>query len=1082
MSIRLPRVLPSIVITVSFVLWTGMAPNVASAADECAVIKQWLFRSTTDAQGFVDLHDLRNLRVTDGLLVMEITGPDAYLSLPPVDLPLDGLSVRVRMRCDRGGQSELYWVAHDKPEWSQSRHAAQFTPAKAVTGSAPSDGGFLTVEFPIGSIADAGRRLTGLRLDPYNGNTAGLVEIASIEVCQCPPVYMAHFAPTACRVALDAPATFRATLRQVAGKLGGGDAEISIGEPTPGFAKRIRGPATRERTLERVMRFDRAGVRHISSRILPSEDESESPRTPPAGSRGHRGIAAGAKPVFTLESSVIVGEGGTLPTLGGARTDRVRVDLIPTADGRRIGAGRWQVAGGDGAFRQAGWLLPLAELTVEHPFGGIVRRQPALTIVRQAADEVRLAATVDEGGPWRIEVAIRPAIAEGIPHVEVTAALDGPDGGKLLDFSGPTLRADRDDPAADPLDRFAVFGGLEFLEPGWRSSSDRAVGPKFADRWTPHPFKVCLPVMAVEAGGLTTSLMWQPLEPWSEDEAMPTATFASPDFLDGQACHLMKLSAPSIPQWRQENEDVARRPFAMAAGKRIALRYVLVGEFDAPAAMAARTWYRIFGLPRPPATPRDDRTTWNLYARHLGETMYWPEEKGWRQHWYLGQQSGFTPWMAAELLAHAAVTGDRQWVEAAGIADKRIVETAGPLSERIADSTAADGAIRSVRPDGTWAYVNTPKVREEAKRMTAGTFDSLGEDGSTSLGTCAMNALPILHYALLTGRAEYIRAGVEALETMRQFRVPRGAQVWEVHKDIPDIRAAALAVEAYRLGYRITDDRRWLDEAGGWAWAGVPFLYSWEVPVDRNPGHLIASRDRNAGFQQLGLLPLSEAFEKPRRQVTPFGSIPVLGPTYYVMNWFGVIVQWCGLEWALKVIELDRDRPDPLLRAIADGVVASGLQQTFDRPPWVGLYPDVWDTRTNTAQGAFICGMLPMACLQAQGRIPDRTHPWTIVLRDSASRNRWHISGWGRRPSLKWPIAGTPLFVPVEFIEGEPNELVIVGADRPRLVLVGEKAIDSAPADTTAPELTSWHYDAALRAIIVRFTQPKREAIVRVEW
>jgi len=123
-----------------------------------------------------------------------------------------------------------------------------------------------------------------------------------------------------------------------------------------------------------------------------------------------------------------------------------------------------------------------------------------------------------------------------------------------------------------------------------------------------------------------------------------------------------------------------------------------------------------------------------------------------------------------------------------------------------------------------------------------------------------------------------------------------------------------------------------------------------------------------------------------------------------------------------------------------------------------------------------------MACLQAQGRIPDRTHPWTIVLRDSASRNRWHISGWGRRPSLKWPIAGTPLFVPVEFIEGEPNELVIVGADRPRLVLVGEKAIDSAPADTTAPELTSWHYDAALRAIIVRFTQPKREAIVRVEW
>ena len=44
-------------------------------------------------------------------------------------------------------------------------------------------------------------------------------------------------------------------------------------------------------------------------------------------------------------------------------------------------------------------------------------------------------------------------------------------------------------------------------------------------------------------------------------------------------------------------------------------------------------------------------------------------------------------------------------------------------------------------------------------------------------------------------------------------------------------------------------------------------------------------------------------------------------------NWYGVIVQWVGLEWADQVIRLDAIRHDPLLRYIADGVVASGLDR-----------------------------------------------------------------------------------------------------------------------------------------------------------
>ena len=72
-----------------------------------------------------------------------------------------------------------------------------------------------------------------------------------------------------------------------------------------------------------------------------------------------------------------------------------------------------------------------------------------------------------------------------------------------------------------------------------------------------------------------------------------------------------------------------------------------------------------------------------------------------------------------------------------------------------------------------------------------------------------------------TEREEMTRA----LEAMRRFRVPRGAQVWEVHQEIPDIRAAALAVEAYQKAYEITGDSRYLDDASYWAWTGVPFIY-----------------------------------------------------------------------------------------------------------------------------------------------------------------------------------------------------------------------------------------------------------------
>jgi hypothetical protein len=170
----------------------------------------------------------------------------------------------------------------------------------------------------------------------------------------------------------------------------------------------------------------------------------------------------------------------------------------------------------------------------------------------------------------------------------------------------------------------------------------------------------------------------------------------------------------------------------------------------------------------------------------------------------------------------------------------------------------------------------------------------------------------------------------------------------------------------------------------------------------------------------------------------------------------------------------------PLVRHIADGVLASGLQQTFDCPPWVGLYPDVWDTQQNIAHGAFICAMLPTRCLQAQGRIPDATLPWTRVMIATPARQPWHVSGWGKPISMDPPVKGGAWTVKVSFIEDQPNELVVARAPKPRAVLRGTEVL--AEVDDPARSGSGWRYDEELQTLLVRFVHESRVETLRVDW
>lgn len=1006
------------------------------------LVTRWDFTEPGDLQGWSAGPNVADLAVSDGVLRFRTLTNDPYIFAPPIEAPLDGCVVRVAVRCARASDTQVYWVTPDYPQFGEHQVMTLYSPGGTSE--------FTVLEFAIGKPSDAGRTLTGFRLDPCGGPVQEIGEIDFVEVLRVPPLLEARLSFDHHAVLPREPARLSMNLRQIAGWRDHAEYEVLLddGQPT-----RVAASTQPARSTHTEVRFDRVGVHRVGAVLR----------------------EAGSAARYDLQTSIVVGAEGDLPVSQGLRTPQLALDFIRAVSSDDVAAARLSVRDREGKSRLAGWLLPLARITVLDEAGSTVQREPALAVHLASDEWTRLEGIFPDLPGWRVQVDFRVQVVQGVETIEVTASLAGPEGGQLLDFSAPALRVEAD-AVRGPLHRFAVFGGLEMLEPGWVSSSDRAVGEKFAERHTPHPFKIALPLMSVETHGLTTSMMWQPLDKWDGEHALPAATFSSPNRLEGQANHLMRLWAPSVPDWVNENQSYAGRAYVMYKARPLTLRYLLHAEAGLPAAMAARRWFELFGCPQPAPQPHDDRELYDLIARNYGHTMYWPEQGGWTQHWFFDQRPGAQPEMAAFLAAHAADTGNREWVERTGLADRAIINTAGTLVSRLTQGDRHARAVAaSMQADGTWPFHNTEGVRKLARELTNGQYDSLGDDGATELGVCAGSALVILKQARLAGTPELIEAGLRALEGMRRFRVPRGAQVWEVHLEIPDIRAAALAVEAFQIGYQLTGDARYLDEASYWAWTGVPFIYSWHVPIERRTGTFVGARDRHAGTRES--IPIGEAYHRGCPQVTPYGTLPVLGPTFYVINWFGVLVQWCGLEWAQKVIELDADRPDPLLRTIADGVVLSGWQQMMDKEPWVGLYPDSWLLDHNICQPAMIYPGLILACAQAQGRLPAWSCSWSRILRDEHSVLRWHLCGWGKPVHLD-PPNDHRWSARIEFLPGQPSELVLTGAKAPAEVLVGRAVLPR----QSEPGQTGWTYEPASNRLVVRFLHDERVAQLGVTW
>ena len=227
----------------------------------------------------------------------------------------------------------------------------------------------------------------------------------------------------------------------------------------------------------------------------------------------------------------------------------------------------------------------------------------------------------------------------------------------------------------------------------------------------------------------------------------------------------------------------------------------------------------------------------------------------------------------------------------------------------------AQGLLQNFQPDGTVFY-----------RASAGGVDyGKTHYAKDANGLTATYLLGLLENAVFAGDRQLIEAGLGHLKALNKFRntVPRGAQTWEVPLHTPDILASAKLLRCYTLGYELTGDPDYLDQARYWAWTGLPFVY---------------------------LIPPTEG------AVGLYATIPVFGATTWVGSWFGVPVQWCGLVYADALYRFAKYDPGFAWRQVADGISLSGVQQSFgsDDAERIGLLPDSFVLRPQIRAGPAI--------------------------------------------------------------------------------------------------------------------------------
>jgi hypothetical protein len=432
---------------------------------------------------------------------------------------------------------------------------------------------------------------------------------------------------------------------------------------------------------------------------------------------------------------------------------------------------------------------------------------------------------------------------------------------------GPVLRV------FGPLEQ-GLFPGLEYLAKGEHSSSTLDIETADHIRFAPDPRKVTMPLMAFVTDRVTAAMTW------SDMSLQPV--FVTPNFLDGPDGHRASLRGANI-----ECAILIRKPARIEDAILWAVRRRGLPPLPvAPRPVSAELDLCVAALSGPPLKTAEG---WG----HCAEAS-WPRQPYADQASTLWRLTGQIPSLPS------LVPGGSH------IADDSVYFLTGRADEWLkVRSSAARAIIAEQKPDGSFRYDG---------KFGRGHFED------TASGYCAERTVQLLEHARFTGDAASLRAGLRALEFMKYFRDPRGAQTWECPLHAPDILASAYLVESYLRGFELTGQSDYLDRARAWAITGLPFVYQWS--------------------------------DEP---TMAYATIAIFGATgWQAPNWMGLPVQWCGLVYAHALASLAPLDQTLDWNRIATGILIAAEQMQYPSGSFAGCEPDSFNLSQQQRNGPSI--------------------------------------------------------------------------------------------------------------------------------
>jgi len=469
-----------------------------------------------------------------------------------------------------------------------------------------------------------------------------------------------------------------------------------------------------------------------------------------------------------------------------------------------------------------------------------------------------------------------------------------------------------------------LFAGLEYLENEPSSSEADVIGPA-SKREVPDNLKITFPLMAIENEGHYVALSWNPGPQWS-------AVFDSPDRLFGSHGHAIGLLFPgSDGHNRTEGDLLPRTTELVKANQPLVLEATIMGGVGGSVVPAIQQYVALRGLPPLPEAKMDLQDYASLAAGG------WLDSKI--------REGNLFRHAAAPNFGPGPVADVPVWMEWLACQTQnsplaaRLRETAQSALAQVAPADWDRAAIGHVRyPVASLVYGHVAENAERARQAGRELLTRFESDGSIRYrapqggadlskthytneanGLTARTVLDVLEAAAVSGDRASLEGALNRLRDLNKFRdgVPRGAQTWECPLHTPDILASALLVRAYTLGYELSGERDFLEQARYWAWTGVPFVYLAD--------------------------PTTQA-------VGRYSTIAVFGATQWrAPVWLGLPVQWCGLVYADALYRLLRCDPDGPWKRLADGITRSGIEQSWPSSDagFQGLLPDSFVLRAQ---------------------------------------------------------------------------------------------------------------------------------------